>query len=88
MAGYGSLAAVMNAMETAIAGRDYVCGDKFTAADVYFSAQVTWGMQFGSIEKRPAFEAYSARITARPAYLRATQIDDAAMAQVQAHTPG
>ncbi len=88
MAGYGSLAAVMDAMETAISGRDYVCGDQFTAADVYFGAQVTWGMQFGSLEKRPAFEAYSARLTARAAYLRATQIDDAAMAQVQGQTPG
>ena len=88
MLGYGSLGAVMDAMETAIRDRDFVCGDQFTAADVYFGAQVTWGMQFGSLEKRPAFEAYSARITARPAYLRATQIDDAAMAEVQPHTPG
>ena len=87
-AGYGSLAAVMDAMETAITGRDYVCGDQFTAADVYFGSQVTWGMQFGSLEKRPAFEAYSARITARPAYARASAIDDADMAKAQAHTPG
>lgn len=87
-AGYGSLAAVMDAMETAITGRDYVCGDQFTAADVYFGAQVTWGMQFGSLEKRPAFEAYSARLTRRAAYVRASEIDDADMAKAQAHTPG
>ena len=88
MAGYGSLATVMDVMEKAVSGSDYLCGDQFTAADVYFGAQVNWGLQFGSIEKRPAFEAYSARLTTRPAYIRATEIDDADMAKVQAHTPG
>jgi glutathione S-transferase len=36
-------------------------------------------MQFGIVEKRPVFEDYWARLAQRPAHLRATQIDDAAM---------
>ena len=36
-------------------------------------------MQFNSIPKRPVFEAYVARLHARPAALRAVQIDDALM---------
>jgi glutathione S-transferase len=36
-------------------------------------------MQFGTIEKRPAFEAYYAKMKDRPAALRATALDDAAM---------
>ena len=35
------------------------------------------GMQFGMIEKRPAFERYWQRLSARPAALRAKEIDDA-----------
>jgi len=34
-------------------------------------------MQFGSIERRPAFEAYWQRISNRPAAARAREIDDA-----------
>jgi len=40
-------------------------------------------LQFGTMEKRPAFEAYGARLAARPAALRAKQIDDELMAQMQ-----
>jgi len=87
-AGYGSFAAVMDAMEKAVTASEFLCGDQFTAADVYFGAQVNWGLQFGSIEKRPAFEAYSARLTKRPAYARATEIDDADMAKARANAPG
>jgi len=77
--GYGSLADVTNALESAVSGHDYIVGDRFTAADVYVGSQIGWGMMFGTIEKRPAFERYWARIGARPAAMRARQIDDALM---------
>jgi glutathione S-transferase len=77
--GYGSFEDVMNALEGAVSKSDYVAGDKFTAADVYFGSQIGWGMQFNSIEKRPAFERYWARISQRPAAVRARAIDDALM---------
>jgi glutathione S-transferase len=34
-------------------------------------------LEFGSIEKRPAFEEYWARVGNRDAYKRATELDDA-----------
>ncbi|ONG53809.1 glutathione S-transferase [Pseudoroseomonas deserti] len=77
MAGYGSYADVMNAAEQAVGQGLYLAGDSFTAADLYFGAHLGWGMQFGTIEKRPAFEAYWARLAARPAAIRAAAIDDA-----------
>ena len=55
----------------------YICGDQFTAADVYVGSQIGWGMMFGSIEKRPAFESYFGRLAQRPAAVRAREIDDA-----------
>jgi glutathione S-transferase len=80
MAGYGSLAEVVDALETAVADREFIAGDHFTAADVYVGAQIGWGMQFGWLEKRPAFVAYSERLQARPAAIRAREIDDALVA--------
>lgn len=79
MVGYGSYDAVLGAMEHAVSGSDYVAGDAFSAADVYFGSQVGWGMMFGSIPKRPLFEAYWDRLSSRDAYKRANAADDAAM---------
>jgi glutathione S-transferase len=79
MAGYGSYDDVMAALEHALSKSDYVAGNRFTAADVYFGSQIGWGMMFGSLDKRPALEAYWQRISARPAMARANQLDDALM---------
>jgi glutathione S-transferase len=77
MLGWGSYDDVMNAIELAVSQGDYLLGDRFSAADVYFGSHVIWGMAFGGIEKRPALEAYAARLQARPASKRAAEIDDA-----------
>ncbi len=66
-----------------LTGRDYVAGDSFSVADLYLGAQLQWGMMFGTIEKRPAFEAYAGRLAARPAAVRARQIDDALLSAQQ-----
>jgi len=81
--GYGTYADVMDTLEYALTRSEYVAGERFSAADVYVGSQVLWGLQFGTIEKRPAFEAYGARIAARPAARRAAEIDDALMAEMQ-----
>jgi glutathione S-transferase len=86
MMGYGRLEHVVDALEAAVSQRDYLVGDSFTAADVYLGSGIGFGMQFGPIEKRPAFERYWQRLSARPAALRAKQIDDALAAQ-QPQTP-
>lgn len=77
MVGYGQFSDVMDVLEAAVAGKRYVAGDRFSAADVYFGSQIGWGLQFGSIEHRPAFEAYWNGIKDRPAAIRARAIDDA-----------
>jgi glutathione S-transferase len=79
MAGYGSFEETIDALEKAVAGGPYICGEQFTAADVYAGSQIGWGMMFGSIEKRPVFERYFGRISSRPAAVRAREIDDALM---------
>ena len=84
MVGYGSVEAVLDTLEFAVSQSDYVAGDRFSAADVYVGSQVWFGLTFGSLEKRPAFERYSERIATRPAALRARQIDDALLPAGQA----
>ena len=79
MAGYGNFESAMDGLEAAVAGKRYIAGDRFSAADVYIGSQIGWGLAFGSIEKRPAFAAYWAGICERPAYLRAKEIDNALM---------
>jgi glutathione S-transferase len=76
MMGYGTYADAMNGLEGAVSQGDYIVGDRFTAADVYVGSHIGFGLLFGTIEKRPAFERYVARISARPAAVRAKQIDD------------
>ena len=84
MAGYGSYEDALNALESAVSGRKYIVGDRFSAADVYVGSQIGTGLKFGTIEKRPAFETYWAGLCGRPAFLRATEIDDALIAKQKA----
>ncbi len=79
MVGYGDFAAVMDTLEQAVGGGKWLAGDRFSAADLYLGAHLMWGLQFGSIEKRPAFEAFVAKLADRPAHVRASALDDAAM---------
>lgn len=88
MAGFGSLAAALDALESAVTGKAFVAGDRFSAADVYVGSQINWGLQFGTIPSRPAFEAYVAPLRERAAYKRAKEIDNALIAEMQAAGTG
>jgi len=74
--GFGSYGATLNALEQALTPGPYICGEQFTAADVYVGSQLGWGMMFGTIEKRPLFEAYVGRLYARPAAQQANRINE------------
>jgi glutathione S-transferase len=84
MAGYGNYDKAVAALQGALSGRDYITGNRFTAADIYVGSQVDWGLQFGSLPSNPAFEAYAARLRARDAYKAAKAIDGALIAEAQA----
>ncbi len=74
--GFGSYDDTLAALEIAIAGQPFICGDKFTAADIYFGSGLQWGMVFGAIEKRASFEEYVNRLQARPAAQRSVKINE------------
>ena len=75
MAGFGSYERTIDTLEGWLSARDWVCGARFTMADVYVGSQVDWGLNFGSIPPRPAFAAYIERIQKREAYKAAKTID-------------
>ena len=78
--GYGTAEQAMGVLEQAVSKADYLVGNRFSAADLYVGSQIGFGLMFGMIEKRPAFLQYWQRLSSRPAYVRASKLDEASMA--------
>ena len=83
MVGFGSYERVIDTLERHLADRAFVCGNRFTAADIYVGSQVDWGLTFGSIPPRPAFVAYAEQLQAREAYRAAKGIDAALIEEMK-----
>nr|WP_298104987.1 glutathione S-transferase family protein [uncultured Shinella sp.] len=77
--GCGSYESVLDALSYAVSRTPYIAGGTFTAADVYVGSHISWGLQFGTLEARPEYQAYWDRLKDRPACLRAKAIDDEEM---------
>jgi glutathione S-transferase len=86
--GYGTLEATLETLEAelerALAGSGYLVGDRFSAVDLFLASQLSFPMQFGVLEKRPAFERYVEQFSARPARQRALEIDNRLIAEAKA----
>lgn len=76
-AGYGADGDVVRVLEQAVAGKTHLAGDHFTAADLYMTAYLNLYMQFGMLDRLPAFEAFCAHHLNRPAALAAKARDEA-----------
>ncbi len=83
MLGYGTYEDTLDALEKAITPGPYILGDWFTAADVYVASVVGWGLMTKSLDARPAFQAYVARCTERPACARFTARNNELAEQVK-----
>ena len=83
-AGYGSEADLMRTLIGAVEGRKYLVGDRFTVADLYMVAFLSYYMRVGELEPLAAFENYVAPHLQRPAALRANAKDDALIPAVEA----
>jgi glutathione S-transferase len=87
MFGYGNYDRVVAILDELFSHRDYVCGDRFTAADVYVGSQIMFPMQFGMLPERDSFVRYRERLQARDAYKRATEIDEKVTAEMGIRPP-
>ena len=88
MFGYGNYDLAMGALEQYLASKPFITCDRFTAADLFVGAMVGFMLQFNLLEPRAAFTDYVARVTDRPAYRRAREIDGKLIAEMQAAQPG
>jgi glutathione S-transferase len=79
--GWGSYAAMLTAMESAVSKGDYILGNTFSMADVIFGGTLRYMLMFKMIEPRPAFTAYAERIGKRPALERANERNAAVAAE-------
>ncbi len=84
MFGYGTYATVVAVLNELLASRDYVCGERFTAADVYVGSQIMFPMQFGMLPEIDSFKRYRDRLITRNAYKHGNALDDEAVQQAQA----
>jgi glutathione S-transferase len=82
--GWGDYDRAMAALESALAPGPWLLGNGFTAADLYVASTLNYGMQFGMIDKRPAFAGMVERATARPAFQRASEIEARELARITA----
>jgi glutathione S-transferase len=83
--GFGSYERTIDALESWFQGHAFVCGERFTMADVYVGSAIDWGLAFKSIPERPAFAAYAERLRSRPVYQEAKAIDNKLIEEMQAH---
>ena len=83
MAGFGRLELALDALDSWLSAHDFIAGSRFTMADTYVGSQFVWGLRFGSIPERPSFRAYVERITQRPAYMQANEIDAQLIAEAR-----
>ena len=84
MFGYGTFERAIDTLAAHVAGNAYVCGDRFTAADVYVGSQVLWGTQFGTMPRLEPLVDYAGRLSGRDAYRRAKDIDEKLIAEMKA----
>jgi glutathione S-transferase len=80
-AGWGTHDAMLDAMVSAIDGREFLLGDRFTMADVIFGGTLRYMLRFGRLDARPAFTAYVERLNQRPALQRADAKNAAVMTE-------
>ena len=83
MFGYGNFDLAVDTLENAVNGKEFIAGNRFSAADVYVASMLAFMMGFRLLEPRPAFSAYVERLELRPAWKRAKEIDDALVPQGQ-----
>lgn len=88
MVGFGSYERTVDALDQWLSDRDYICGTRFTMADVYVGSQIMWGLLFGSLPERGSFRTYWQRCEVRPAYQEGSAIDMALIEERQVQAEG
>ena len=84
MFGYGTYDKAIGTLQKALAGKQYIAGERFTAADLFVGAYVNFMLTFKLLDPTPVFTDYAQRMTDRDAFRRAHEIDGKLIAEMQA----
>jgi len=75
-AGWGNFDTMIEVLETRLTNREWLLGDRFTAADIMVGSTVYFIRLFGALPENQVLHDYVERCLARPAYAKAVARDD------------
>jgi glutathione S-transferase len=73
--GWGSFDLMLSTLQRELSNKDWILGERFSAADVLLGTSASWLIQFGLHSGDDAIAAYVTRCKARPAWQRAHAFD-------------
>ena len=76
-AGWGTYESMLAAIDSAVAGKQFLLGDRFSMADVIFGGTLRYMLQFKMLEPSKPVGDYAARLGERPALQRASARNEA-----------
>ena len=74
--GWGDFDLMIETLEQGIAGKDWVLGETFSAADVMLGSSVVFMRMFDMLPASDVLSGYADRCFARPAYQRALELNE------------
>jgi glutathione S-transferase len=80
-AGFGTYEDMLATISFAIGKGPWLLGEQFTMADLVFGGTIRYMLTFGMLDKRPEYEAYVERLSARPASRKANEINERVIAE-------
>ena len=75
--GWGDFELMIETLESGLAGRDWILGDQFSAADVMLGSSVSFMRQFGMLAAGDALGAYADRCEQRPGFQKSRELEPA-----------
>jgi glutathione S-transferase len=74
--GWGDFDSMIQTFENGIRDKEWIVGDRFTAADVMLGSSAVFLRAFNMLPESEPIEAYADRCLSRPAYQKALKIQD------------
>jgi glutathione S-transferase len=81
---YGDFETMLTTLTSQLKKGPYLLGERFSAADVLWGTALKWTTGFKIIPETPEIAAYIGRVTARPAFQRASAADAELVAKHEA----
>ncbi len=75
--GWGTFEEMNATLKFALSAGPWLLGERFTMADVVLGGTLRWMLRFNMLEGHAEFAEYAARLDARPAAVKAREINDA-----------